>query len=357
MKVLWQDILYLWRSIWVLRLAMLYLAGLTLLIVALPILPLAYTPNHMDLGNTFLKPFTSQLHWLGTDQLGRDVLVNILYGARNGLLIAIPVMLISSLLGTTIGAVAGYFGNYKLQLKRSSFLVILCSVFVAIYYLLYLPLQVSGRDLPTSVTYTSVGMGAIIILSFWLLLRPLLSQLSFFQKQLTFPIDSFILRTIELVTSLPKLLILISVSAFAPPSVLLLSIIFICTYWTVTARLARAEMLRIRQLPYMEAAVSIGMKPRRIIINEGIPNMISPIVVAFIFGTSGLLAIESTLSFLGIGLPATFPSWGRTIAGIRSNLSAWWLVAFPGGLLSITVLALQICSYYLVRITQERQRS
>jgi len=351
MRMLLQDIRYLWRSKWSFKLALLYLLGLAIVILLLPVLPLAYTPNQMDLQHTFLEPFTSTQHILGTDQLGRDVFVNTLYGARNGLLIALPVMLISTMIGTTIGAVSGYFGN-NYKIRRSAIVLTGCSVIVIVYYLLYLPFK-----LQTTQVYTSVIVGVSILAILWFALKPLLNRISFLSKKVDFPTDALTLRTIELVTSLPKLLILISVAAFAPPSVLLLSVIFICTYWTASARLARAEMLRIKQLPYMEAALSLGLRHRQIILNQGLPNIISPVVVAFIFGVGSLLAIESTLSFLGIGLPPTFPSWGRTISGIRSDLSAWWLVAFPGGLLAITVLSLQICSYYLLQVTQEKRKS
>ncbi|MEJ8755740.1 ABC transporter permease [Pontibacter sp. H259] len=329
--------------------------GLILFILLLPVMPLAYTPNQMDLQHTFLEPFVSTAHLFGTDQLGRDVLVNILYGARNGLAIAFIVMLLSTIVGTTIGAVAGYFGNtYKIS--RSLLLVIIATVAIIAYYGLYLPMQVKLQDLPVRVGYTSAIVGVAISFILWFAVRPLLRRASFLNKHVSFPADALTLRTIELVTSLPKLLILISVAAFAPPSVFILCVIFIFTYWTTPARLARAEMLRIKQLPYMEAALSLGLKHRQIILTQGLPNIISPVVVNFIFGVGSLLAIESTLSFLGIGLPPTFPSWGRTISGIRSDLSAWWLVVFPGGFLAITLLALHICSFYLLQLTQEKRK-
>lgn len=356
MKSRVEDIAYLWKSKWAFRLALLYLAILCLVILFLPVFPLPYSPNELDLEHVFLKPFTQRHHLLGTDQLGRDVLVNCLYGARNGLVLALPVMLVATLLGTGLGTLAGYFGNGKLKFFRGTFLVLLISLFVTSYYLIFIPIQAQQASLPNFVSYTSATIGIFGMAILWFVLRPLMLYFPILTKRLAFPLDTILLRVIELITSLPKLLILISVAAFAPPSVLLLSIIFISTYWTGAARLARAEMLRIKQLTYIEAAVSAGIPDTRIIYKHAIPNLIGPLVVSFIFGVAGLLAIESTLSFLGIGLPPTFPSWGRTIAGIRSNLSAWWLVAFPGGFLALTVLALQICSYYLLRITQEKAR-
>lgn len=356
MKATSQDIAILWRGYWSFRLALLYLACLCLLVILLPLLPLPFTPNQMDLNSIFLRPFEDNRHLFGTDQLGRDVLVNVLYGARNGLAIAIPVMLISTVLGTGIGALAGYFGNSKLYLTRSFLIILIGCLFILSYYVVYVPLQVIKFELPEHILYTSITTGIAICILSYLSIRPVLSHFSLFRVQVALPVDSIMLRTIELVTSLPKLLILICVAAFAPPSVMLLSLIFICTYWTGIARLTRAEMLRIKHLPYMEAAISTGMKPMRIIYREAAPNLFSPVVVAFIFGIGGLLAIESTLSFLSIGLPANFPSWGRTIAGFRSNMTAWWLVVFPGGFLALTVLALQVCSYHLMHLAQQRAK-
>jgi peptide/nickel transport system permease protein len=71
--------------------------------------------------------------------------------------------------------------------------------------------------------------------------------------------------------------------------------------------------------------------------------------VAFCFGISNLMALESTLAFLGIGIPPDVPSWGRAITGIRLDFSAWWLVFFPGLVLSLTVLAIQTAGGLLVR--------
>ncbi|HEY4651657.1 MAG TPA: ABC transporter permease [Pontibacter sp.] len=356
MRALLQDIGHLWRTAWSFKAALLYLITLTIVVLLLPVLPLPYTPNQLDLQHVFLKPFSESAHPLGTDQLGRDVLVNLLYGARNGLLIAVPVMVLSSVIGTGIGAVAGYFGNYRITIKRSTLLAAGSCLLLTLYYSLYVPVQASQHHNPAGAIVSSVGVGVALCLLCWFGLRRLLHWSRFLRQATSLPLDSFILRVIELLTSLPRLLLLISIAAFATPSVMLLSAIFVCTYWTSTARLARAEMLRIKNLPYIEAAVSTGMSHGRIICKEALPNLTSPVIVAFIFGAAGLLAIESTLSFLGIGLPATFPSWGRTIAGIRSNLSAWWLVAFPGGFLALTVLALQTCSYHLMQLRQNRSR-
>ncbi|MBB6611976.1 ABC transporter permease [Pontibacter sp. Tf4] len=354
MRAFISDIAYLLRTKWSFRLAIVYLALLTGLVLLLPLLPLPFSPNELNLQHAFQKPFTNPTYILGTDQLGRDVLSNLLWGARNGLFIAVPVMLLSAVLGTAVGAVAGYFGNSKWKLTYAQVLLILVTIPIVCYYLIHLPMQVVLYSLPGKVAGMAIVAGLALSAILWLIIKPLLNNLMRLRQTIAIPVDGIALRLIELLTSIPRLILLISVAAFAGPSLWLLSVILICTFWTGTARLARAEMLRIVQLPYIEAAISTGMKHRRVILKEALPNLLTPVIVAFVFGVASLLAVESTLSFLGIGLPATHASWGRTISSIRLNLSAWWLVALPGGFLALTVLALQTCSYHLIRLSQQK---
>jgi peptide/nickel transport system permease protein len=121
------------------------------------------------------------------------------------------------------------------------------------------------------------------------------------------------------------------------------------TYWPGVARLVRGEMIRLKGLPFMEAASALGLTHRQIILRHALPNALGPVIVAFCFGISNLMALESTLAFLGIGIPPDVPSWGRAITGIRLDYGAWWLVFFPGGVLCGTVLAVQAAGALLTR--------
>ena len=104
-----------------------------------------------------------------------------------------------------------------------------------------------------------------------------------------------------------------------------------------------------------EAAISLGLTKKRLLVRHALPHLLGPVVVAFSFGLAGLLMLESTLSFLNIGVSTELVSWGRMIAGIRINTAAWWLVAIPGVVLSATVLALQTVSYYILRALQHKK--
>lgn len=351
MKRLSHDFEELWQQHTAFRLAVVYLTLLAVFILILPWLPLPFAPNYLDLNHLYQPPFTDAVgasHWFGTDAMGRDVLTETLYGARTGLFISIPVVVASTLIGLGLGAAAGFFGDNQLLASRAS-LLLLSLLLLAVYYLgLYLPLHIQQYKLASAGIWLSWATLAAAGAVLWLLVRPLLQRISWFRQKTTFPLDMVVIRLIEVVSSVPWLILVLLLASFMPPSVLLLCLILALTYWTHTARLARAEMLRIKMMPYMEAGRTLGFTDAQLIFRQALPNMAGPVLVACSFGIAGLLTLESTLSFLGIGLPPNVVSWGRTITGIRSNTAAWWLVAFPGGFLALTVLALQTLSYYLL---------
>ena len=112
------------------RLAVFYLFAVLTITFLLPYLPLPFTPENLDLTNPLLSPFSAggsgaSRHWLGTDQLGRDVLVNLLYGFQTAFLIAVPVMIFAILAGTLLGSAAGFFGNRSLRISKAAILVFL----------------------------------------------------------------------------------------------------------------------------------------------------------------------------------------------------------------------------------------
>jgi len=357
MKALLIDIVYLWKSkIWF-KLATIYILLLFILVLVLDWLPFAYTPNNLDLAHTTLSPIAGSTsnHFAGTDALGRDVLVNTLYGARTGLMIALSVMLSSSVLGIVIGACSGYFGNNSLTISIGKLLVSSLILAITCFYGVYIPIKVIWLELALTRLLFSLLLLFFTYILFRYILLVLLLRTRLFRKQINFPLDNLVLRCIEILTSVPKLILILALASFITPSVSVLSLILVLTYWTNIARLTRAEMLRIRNLPYIEAAKSLGITSSGIIWKEALPNLLGPVMVAFTFGVAGLLAVESTLSFLGIGLPPTTPSWGRLISGIRSDVTAWWLVVIPGMFLTLTVLAFQICSHYLLNSFQEKK--
>ena len=109
------------------------------------------------------------------------------------------------------------------------------------------------------------------------------------------------------------------------------------TGWTGIARFIRAELLKVRNLEYIEAAHALGYSESRTLLKHAIPNSLSPVLISIAFGIASAILVESTLSFLGIGVPAETMTWGSMLSSARQSPSAWWLAIFPGFAIFITV--------------------
>jgi peptide/nickel transport system permease protein len=128
-----------------------------------------------------------------------------------------------------------------------------------------------------------------------------------------------------------------------PPSIFLTMTIIGATSWVGMARFTRNEFLRIRNLDYVTAAVALGVSDRKVMFKHILPNALAPVIVSVVFGIGGAILVESSLSFLGIGVPAELVTWGSILQEGSTTTFAWWLAVFPGFAIFITVLA-----YYLV---------
>ena len=118
---------------------------------------------------------------------------------------------------------------------------------------------------------------------------------------------------------------------------MLVMVIIGATSWTGIARFTRGELLRVRNLEYIEAAQSLGYSEWRTIFRHAIPNSLAPVLIAIAFGVAGAILTESFLSFLGIGVEAEVATWGKLLSLARKNFSAWWLALAPGFAIFITV--------------------
>ncbi|UOQ72335.1 ABC transporter permease [Hymenobacter cellulosilyticus] len=153
--------------------------------------------------------------------------------------------------------------------------------------------------------------------------------------------DAGVLLLIALLTSVPRLVLVLAIAAVQSSSVFSLLAILSLTYWTVSAQLVRAEMLRIRQLPFVEAAQALGIPHWQIIIRHTWPVLCKTIAAYLPLSVATLIGFETTLSFLGVGLPPEVASWGRLLATARQDPTAWWLIAFPATTILLTILALR----------------
>lgn len=146
-------------------------------------------------------------------------------------------------------------------------------------------------------------------------------------------VDFAVSRLIEVVLSMPALFLIVLAAAYVDPAALhpLAAIVAIIALvaWTGVARLARAELLRLRQAEFVLAARALGFPAWRVILRHALPNALSPLIVAAAFAVGGAILTESVVSYLGFGVRHPFPSWGALVNESRSA-EHWWIQLFPG---------------------------
>ena len=150
-------------------------------------------------------------------------------------------------------------------------------------------------------------------------------------------IDLVISRLIELMLGIPTLFLLITIAAIFPPSIYLIMAVLGFFGWTGIARYVRSEFLRLRAQDFVTAARSIGGSDVRVMLRHVLPNALAPVLVSMSFGIASAILAESSLSFLGIGVPAYLVTWGSILSEARTNTFAWWLAVFPGAAIFVTV--------------------
>jgi peptide/nickel transport system permease protein len=156
-------------------------------------------------------------------------------------------------------------------------------------------------------------------------------------------IDLVISRVFELMLAIPTLFLIITIAATLRPNIFYTMIVIGLTGWVGIARFTRNEFLKVRNLDYVTAAVGLGLPTQRIVMRHILPNALGPVLVSIVLGIAAAILTESSLSFLGIGVPAEVVTWGSILNEARSNSFAWWLAVFPGAAIFLAVVA-----YYLV---------
>lgn len=223
-----------------------------------------YKFESIDLKNIRKPP--SAKHWMGSDDLGRDLYTRVLFGGRISLTIGVTAALVGTLTGTIVGAVAGYYGG---------------------------------------------------------------------------KIDNLLMRFTDIAYSIPTLPLLIVLSAFTRSSISIMVMIIGLLSWMPTARVVRASILSLKEQEFITAARMIGANDARIIIRHMLPNILGPIVVGATLGVGGAIIVESSLSFLGLGVQPPVPSWGNMLQDSQQTMASKpWLTIFPGLAILITVLSI-----------------
>ncbi len=273
-RTLWRDA---WRQFRRHHLAVAGMVVLVILLVATLFGPFLYRVpiDAIDYSRTLLGP--SLQHPFGTDDLGRDLLARSLLGGRISMAVGLMAMLIAMTLGTSIGAIAGFFGG-----QADSLLMRLTDLFLAL------------PQLP------------LLLLVIFLFRDPLRALLG--------PVVGIFLLVVGVIGVLN---------------------------WMPVARLVRAEFLSLKQKEFVEAARCLGATNGRIIGRHILPNVLSPVIVAATLAVGSAIITESALSFLGLGFPPDVPTWGRLLYDAQNFLDiAPHLAIFPGLLIFLTVISI-----------------
>jgi peptide/nickel transport system permease protein len=169
--------------------------------------------------------------------------------------------------------------------------------------------------------------------------------------------DRVIMRVADVQQAIPALVLAIAVAAILRPSVTNLIAVLALTTWFTFARIVRSEVLAIRESVFVEAARVVGARDVRIIGLHVLPNVVASIIVLATLSVGNLILFESSLSFLGVGVPVTTPTWGRMVFdGIEYVDTAWWIALFPGLAVMLTVLATNLVGDWLRDALDPRQR-
>jgi peptide/nickel transport system permease protein len=198
--------------------------------------------------------------------------------------------------------------------------------------------DILGRDVLSRVIYgagVSLSVGFVAV-GISIAIGMLLGALSGYYRG---PVDSIIMRFVDVMLCFPSFFLILAVIALIGPSIWNIMIVIGVTSWMGVTRLVRAEFLSIRERDFVQAAVSQGASDARIIFLHILPNSMAPVLVAATLGVAAAVLIESSLSFLGIGVQPPDPSWGNILTEGKDNIEiAWWLSVFPGLAILITVL-------------------
>ncbi len=233
--------------------------------------------NLVDLFNARQPP--SAAHPLGTDELGRDLLVRLLYGGQVSLVVGLAAALCAAVIGTLLGLTAGYYGG-----RLDSLLMRFTDGVIA------LPI------LPLLIILAAIDLGKL---------------------------------------GLPQ-------SVVGSESVSIYRIVFLIALvgWTTVARLVRGATLTMKTREFVRAAEALGASAPRIMLVHILPNVVSPIIVATTLSIGGIVLLESVLSFLGLGIQPPLPSWGNMLTSAQELI---WdspaLAIYPGLLIFVTVIA------------------
>lgn len=247
------------------------LVVITLISIAAPLLT-SHDPIEVNLDNKLKPPAWQEggswEHWLGTDEVGRDVWARLVYGSRVSLSVGFFAVVISLTIGTALGILAGYF---------------------------------RGKT------------------------------------------DFAISTVVDIMMAFPFILLALATIAVMGPSLLNMILVLGLTDWTQYARLVRGDVIGLREQEFIQAGYALGSKHWRMIWRHLLPNCLPSVIVLATLAMARAILMESSLSFLGLGVSSPAPSWGFMMSTGRPYIAtAWWLATLPGIAILITVLGINL---------------
>ncbi len=214
-----------------------------------------------------------------------------------------------------------------------------------------------GRDVLSRVIYGArislfVGMASVVIGGF------IGTTAGIVSGYLGGRVDDIIMRLADIQLAFPFILLTIMVLVVLGTGVLNLIVVLGVSQWVTYARIARAQTIAQREREYVEAARSAGARDWHIMALTILPNILAPLIVIASFNVASVILAEASLSFLGLGVPPTVPTWGGILAESRDQLlgGSWWLAVFPGMAIMLTVLSLNILGDWLRDFLDPRLR-
>ena len=170
--------------------------------------------------------------------------------------------------------------------------------------------------------------------------------------------DTAIMRLVDIQLAFPFILLALAVIGVLGPSLRNVIIVLGIAGWMVYARVVRGQVLSVREREFVEAARAIGASDLRIIRIHVLPNTLAPVIIVATFAVATCIITEASLTFFGLGVEATIPTWGSMLSDGRAYMgTAWWLTTFPGLAMMLTVLSLNVIGDWLREFLDPRMRN
>lgn len=153
-------------------------------------------------------------------------------------------------------------------------------------------------------------------------------------------LDMLMMRVAEIIDAIPTLILLITMAAVLPRGPVLIMVIIGITSWPSLAKIVRGQFLSLREWDFSQASRALGASDARVILRHILPNALAPIIVSATLRVGNAILAESALSFLGLGVPPPYPTWGQTVATGKDFMrQAYWIAFYPGMAIFLTVLS------------------